>query len=43
MATALERLEGRDAALAVVDEGLAEEPEDDSLRRRQRRLSNGRR
>lgn len=43
MATALERLEGRDAALAVVDEGLAEEPEDGSLRRRQRRLRDARR
>jgi tetratricopeptide (TPR) repeat protein len=38
MATALEHLEGRDAALAEVDEALAAEGDDPALRRRQERL-----
>jgi hypothetical protein len=43
MATALERLEGREAALAAVDEGLAEDAEDEAMKRRKKRLDKRRR
>lgn len=43
MATALERLEGREAALAAVDEGLSEDAEDAAMKRRKKRLDKRRR
>jgi hypothetical protein len=43
MATALERLEGREAALAAVDEGLAEDADDEAMKRRKKRLDKRRR